>query len=66
MKDKNPLYDELKYYMEQLEEEYDKWFPQSAYMENSELLLRLYEEKMNPQALDILTRYNRFLFEILK
>ena len=66
MKDKNPLYDELKYYMEQIEEEYDKWFPQSAYMGNSELLLRLYEEKMNPQALDILTRYNRFLFEILK
>ncbi len=66
MKDKNPIFDELKYYMEQIEEEYDRWFPDNAYRENNELLLRLYEEKMNPRALDILTRYNRFLCEILK
>lgn len=62
----NPLFDELNYYMDAVKEEYQLWFPDHAYWKNNELLLRLYEEKMDLQALDILIKYNRFLYDILK
>lgn len=61
--DKNPLNDKIKYFMRKIDEEYITRFPENAFNRNIEMLMRLYKERVNPEMLLILIKYNRFVYD---
>ncbi len=63
---KNPLKDKIKYFMRKIDEEYFTVFPENAFNRNIEMLMRLYEEKENPEMLLVLIKYNRFVYNQCK
>lgn len=64
--DKNPLNDKIKYFMRKIDEEYMTRFPENAFNSNIEMLMRLYEEKANPEMLLVLLKYNGFVYDQCK
>ena len=64
--DKNPLNDKIKYFMRKIDEEYITRFPENAFNSNIEMLMRLYEEKANPEMLLVLLKYNGFVYDQCK